>query len=113
MRIGRAKVSRETGLQHHIDALAATARMEMDLEVGDWRETLSQLHELMDQVTAQSRSAQTETEHLIAMMRQRISRLEAVIRRREREYDALQEETCRKVDQAYLQGRADESHRTG
>ena len=107
MRIGRGKVSRETSTKRHIDALAATARMEMDLEVGDWRQTVSQLHELMDQVTEQSWSAQAETERLIAMMRQRIARLEGVIYRREREYDALQEEICAKVDAAYQQGRAD------
>ena len=106
MKIGRAK---DKDLQRHVDVLAATARMEMELEVGDWRETVGQLHQLMDQIAASSQSAQTETERLIGMMRQRISRLEAVIRRREREYDALQEETCRKVDEAYEKGRAGRS----
>src|SRR6266568_6300376 len=89
--------------QRHASALAAIARMEMELGTGDWRATVGQLHELIDQMAAQTRTAQSETGQLIDEMRRRINRLEAIIHRREQEYDALQEQVCAKVEAAHLE----------
>lgn len=78
--------------------------MEIDLDVGDWRDTVSQMNALLDQINASAQVHRSETDRLAGELRKRVIRLETVIRHREREYDALQEQICKMRDQSYLAG---------
>lgn len=91
-------------LERHAEALAATARMELDLGVGDWQATIREMDGLLDRIAENSRERQSEAELLINQLRQHIRRLEARIAWREQEYDRLEEQVCAKIDRAYQDG---------
>jgi hypothetical protein len=77
-------------LRKHAAMLAATARLEMDMGVGDWRDTIAQMHGLLGEL----RETRSEESRIIEMLEARVVSLESILHRRECEYDKLQEQFC-------------------
>ena len=78
----------------HIEVLARTAQLEMSLGMGTWQDTLSQMHDLINQLDDQRKAHRSAEDLLIDQLRRRLAHLEAVIHSREDEYDQLQERFC-------------------
>lgn len=81
-------------LERYASMLAHTAEMEMSLGMGSWRDTVSQMNEILDQLARMRSEHRSAEDELIRQMKARISRLESVLHRREMEYDELQERFC-------------------
>lgn len=100
----RRERAQQERIRHHADILASTARMEMECGVGNWRQTIADMNELLNTLAETSRKHESETAQLVNQMRRHIARLETCIHRRELEYDRLQEEMCRQKDDAFQDG---------
>lgn len=81
-------------IESHAELLAKTAQLEMQLDVGSWQDTISQMYALLGQIKDSRQAQRSAEDQLLDQLRLRVQRLEAVIHRREVEYDRLQERFC-------------------
>lgn len=82
-------------VEQHIAVLAKTARLEMDLGMVSYQDTLSQMHELISQLDESRKASRSAEDALIDQLRRHLSHLESVVHHREDEYDRLQERFCK------------------
>ena len=74
--------------------LARTAQLEMSMGVGNYQDTLSQMHVLINQLDDARKQHRAAEDVLIDQLRRQLLHLESVVSRREDEYDRLQEKYC-------------------
>ena len=79
----------------HVEVLARTAQLEMEMGVGSYRDTLAQMHDLVGQLDRTRNEHRSAEDLLIGQLRQQLANLEFVVSRREDEYDRLQEKYCK------------------
>ena len=77
-----------------MDMLARTAQLEMSMGVGNYQDTLSQMHILVNQLDDARKKHRAAEDVLIDQLRRQLLHLESVVSRREDEYDRLQEKYC-------------------
>lgn len=80
--------------ERHIESLARTAQLEIGMGVGDYADTLAQMYDLISQLEDARKKHRAAEDLLIDQLRSRLGHLEAVVHRREEEYDRLQERFC-------------------
>ena len=90
----RLRGRQEDPRERHAAILARTAQLEMSLGMDSWRDTLTQMNDILDQMSREREQQRSAEDQLIDLMRRRLSHLEAVLHRREDEYDQLQEKFC-------------------
>lgn len=66
----------------------------MSLGVGSWQDTIAEMNDLISQLDQTRQASRSAEDMLISQLRRRLSHLEAVLHRREEEYDELQERFC-------------------
>lgn len=90
---------RKSRTERHIESLARTAQLEMSMHVGSYQDTLAQMHSLIGQLEDERKKHRAAEDVLIDSLRHQLQHLEAVVHRREDEYDRLQEKYCALIEE--------------
>lgn len=77
--------------ERRVEILANTARLEMRMGVGSYQDTLAEMQMLLNQLESARKTHREIEDDLIDQLRRHCGHLEAVIHRREDEFEQIEE----------------------